>query len=416
MIDPLESVFQSAPGRDAAGPSAGVYATALVGAFILPILGVLWLAGTTAQAWSGMWRGLLCALAPLALGWSVGFLFGLPQIQKVSTGQTASGDTSYAPGGHLEAISDWLTKIIVGVSLVQWNSFMAKFWAIAGAMSSTFDPRNGTMVAACALVYFGLLGLMGGYLTTRLNLANLMARADRQLNRPDPSDVERVGRTQIDQSTGTLDNPDPSASASLAAFPMSSFTTPKALSAWAKAKLFLGDRPSAITALEKAIDLDPKDPTLRRELAALVKPQDAARANQLLEDAAKIQEDPTRLASRMLVALYKAPPTGFTDVIATLESRILDPHYKEVADLHAYLCCAYGQKADYQLEKGEIAKASPEFANLKARALEQAGQAIQLDGAKWKGMLAAFLAPPPGATDDDLRVFGDDPDFRSLVK
>jgi hypothetical protein len=416
MANPLASVVQNLTAPDPAGPSPGVYSTAFVVAFLLPFLGVLWLAGTAAQTWAGMWRGLLCALAPMALGWSVGFLFGLPQIQKVNSGQTAGGDTSYAPGGHLEAISDWLTKIIVGVSLVQWNSFMGKFWAIAGAMSPTFDARNGTMVAACVLVYFGILGLLAGYLTTRLNLANLMARADRQLNRPDPSDVERVGRTQLDQSTGTLDNPDPSASASLAAFPMSSFTTPKALSAWAKAKLFLGDRPSAITALERAIDLDRNDPTLMRDLAALVKPQDPTRSSSLLEDAAKIQEDPTRLASRMLVALYKDPPRGFTDVIATLESRIQDPHYKEVADLHAYLCCAYGQKADYQVKQGEITKPSPEFNSLKAHALEQAGQAIQLDGAKWKGILATFLAPPPGATDDDLSVFGDDLDFRSLLK
>jgi len=417
MPNPVESLLNSAigpRGGDASNPVAPNIGFAT--AFLVPLLGVMWLAGMTAHAYAGAWKGLLCALAPAALGWCVGFLFGLPQIPKGVQAPATSSDPSYSPGGHLEDIADWLTKIIVGVGLVQWNTFMSKFWAIAGAMASTFSPEGGTMIAACVLVYFGMVGSLAGYLTTRLNLANLMARADRQLNRPDPSDVERVGQTLIDQSTGTVGNADPSASATLAAFPMSSFTTPRALSAWAKAKLFLGDRASAIAALEKAIDLDRKDASLKRDLAALMNQQDPARANQLLVEAAEIQEDPVRLASRMMVALYKNPPTGFTDVIGTLESRIGDSKYRENADLHAYLCCAYGQKATYQVEKGEITKEGPEFSALKAGAFEQAGLAIKYDGGKWKSILAAFLSPAPGAMDDDLKSFGDDQAFRNLVK
>jgi len=421
MANPLGILYQFLFDSRATDSSiSGDEGAKFIIALLLPLAGVMWLAGInagmTAPISSGLWRGLLCALAPMAVGWSVGFLFGLPQIPKGSSSQGPGGDPTYAPGGHLEAISDWLTKIIVGVSLVQWNTFMTKFWGIAGAMGSTFGTRDGTIIAACVLVYFGILGALAGYLSTRLNLAHRMAWADRQMNRPDPSDVELVGRTQIDQGSGTLGNPDPSASAALAAFPMSRFTTPKALSAWAKAKLFLGDRPSAITALEKAIDLDRKDPTLKRDLAALMKAQDPARSSQLLTEAADIKEDPVRLASRMLVALYKTPPIGFTDVIGTLESRIGDPQYRDNADLHAYLCCAYGQKAAYQLGKQEITKPGAEFDALKTCALEQADKAIHLDGAKWKGFLATLLAPPPGAPDDDLKVFGDDEGFRNLLK
>jgi hypothetical protein len=379
----------------------------------------MWLAGTNSLVRAGAWKGLLCALAPLALGWVVGFLFGLPQVPKGSPGDSKDGVQTYAPGGHLEAISDWLTKIIVGVGLVQWNAFMAKFWGVTELMSRIFGRNenlvDGKLIAACALVYFGLLGLLAGYLTTRLYLASLIVWADRRLNRPDPSDVEKVNQAQIDQSTGELRDVDPGAAAALVAFPMSSFITPKALSAWGKAKLFLGDRASAITALGKAIDLDRKDPTIRRDLAALVKAQDPGRASQLLFEAADIKEDPVRLASRMLVALYKEPPIGFTDVISTLNSRIQDPPYKDSADLHAYLCCAYGQKAAYDLGQQSITKQSTDFKKLRDLAFDHASQAINLDGATWKPRLAAFLHPQPTSSDDDLKIFGDDPEFNNLV-
>jgi len=423
MADLLDYLRQSPAVRTAEGKNRGLVPTspkvAIYVAFLVPVVGIMWLAGTNGSGWSGAWKGLICALAPLALGWVVGFLFGLPQIPKGSPGDSKDGVQAYAPGGHLEAISDWLTKIIVGVGLVQWNTFMVKFWGVAELMSRIFGRDgnliDGKMIAACALVYFGLLGLLAGYLTTRLYLASLIVWADRRLNRPDPSDVEKVNQAHIDQSTGELQEVDPGAAAALVAFPMSSFITPKALSAWGKAKLFLGDRASAITALGKAIDLDKKDPTLRRDLAALIKAQDPVRASQLLFEAADIKEDPVRLASRMLVALYKDPPIGFTDVISTLDSRIKTPPYKDSADLHAYLSCAYGQKAAYDLGQQSITKPSTEFTKLKDLAYDHASQAINLGGATWKPRLAAFLHPQPGSPDDDLKDFGDDPGFNNLV-
>ena len=52
----------------------------------------------------------------------MGFLFGVPwatqQITREREG-TIRGQHSYLPNTNLEQISDWLTKIIVGVGLVE---------------------------------------------------------------------------------------------------------------------------------------------------------------------------------------------------------------------------------------------------------------------------------------------------------
>src|ERR1700730_13401118 len=53
----------------------------------------------------------LCSSACMALGWAVGFLFGVPRV--------GSTPASTRINTNLEQISDWLTKILVGVGLTQ---------------------------------------------------------------------------------------------------------------------------------------------------------------------------------------------------------------------------------------------------------------------------------------------------------
>src|SRR6266850_7688731 len=67
--------------------------------------------------------GLLVAGAALAAGILIGFLFGIPRtLQREGPKDTANGNApgeAYGVNTNLEQISDWLTKIIVGVGLVQ---------------------------------------------------------------------------------------------------------------------------------------------------------------------------------------------------------------------------------------------------------------------------------------------------------
>lgn len=64
--------------------------------------------------------GLLLALASVMVGVLVGFLFGIPRaLQNAGTGGAEAGWGRYSTNTNLEQISDWLTKILVGVGLVE---------------------------------------------------------------------------------------------------------------------------------------------------------------------------------------------------------------------------------------------------------------------------------------------------------
>jgi hypothetical protein len=65
--------------------------------------------------------GLLAAFAASAVGGMIGFLFGVPKGPSDSNDQQRSG-FYYRPNTNLEQVSDWLTKIIVGVGLIQFRA------------------------------------------------------------------------------------------------------------------------------------------------------------------------------------------------------------------------------------------------------------------------------------------------------
>jgi hypothetical protein len=87
------------------------------------------------------------------------------------------GNTQYGRGPstavntNLEQISDWLTKIIVGVSLVNSeNVGLAMSTAAENIALSIGGGPEKKSLALAILVYFGVTGVLGGYLLTRLFL------------------------------------------------------------------------------------------------------------------------------------------------------------------------------------------------------------------------------------------------------
>jgi hypothetical protein len=130
---------------------------------------------------------LLLAGAALAIGVLIGFLFGIPRTLQQS-GLTALGSTpaSSAPvqtlgvNTNLEQISDWLTKIIVGVGLVQLTQFPASFQRLANYFSTAFGSSVPGAIVAGIILYFGIFGFLLGYLWTRLYLTGEFSRAERE--------------------------------------------------------------------------------------------------------------------------------------------------------------------------------------------------------------------------------------------
>jgi hypothetical protein len=85
----------------------------------------------------------------------------------------------HLPNSNLEQVSDWLTKILIGVGLVELNSLVRS----VGRFAETLEPALGgdqvAQVFAMGLVVaFFVSGFLAGYLFTRLRLQSALVRAD----------------------------------------------------------------------------------------------------------------------------------------------------------------------------------------------------------------------------------------------
>lgn len=137
-------------------------------------------------------------LAYYGCGFLVGFLFGIPRVLQGDNppandanpgGAAAAGRAGYAQrvNTNLEQISDWLTKIIVGLGLVELRTvpdhlYRASDWmARSFAKAETGAPSQAAASFSSAfIVFFVIAGFMAGYLITRLFLAGAFGRADQQ--------------------------------------------------------------------------------------------------------------------------------------------------------------------------------------------------------------------------------------------
>lgn len=137
---------------------------------------------------------LACALGFLSVGVLMGFLFGIPKVfqgQGEGAAPEANGSkpleergTSYRMqvNTNLEQISDWLTKIIVGVGLVELKQIPDSLLRLAAYIQPGIGSGEEARVMALAIIlYASLLGFFLGYLVTRTYIAGIFRRADEQL-------------------------------------------------------------------------------------------------------------------------------------------------------------------------------------------------------------------------------------------
>ena len=154
-------------------------------------------------AWSV--GSLLCGGAMLT-GVLLGFLFGIPRTRQREGGivPDASGapdatpgqdkpaepptaspqpaqasSVSYRANTNLEEISDWLTKILVGVGLTQIDAIQKGFAELTEQAAMGLGNQPHSQIYAAALIGFAIVpGFLYGYLWTRLYLASVMRDAD----------------------------------------------------------------------------------------------------------------------------------------------------------------------------------------------------------------------------------------------
>lgn len=136
---------------------------------------------------------LLWGGACLATGALAGFLFGIPKTlqggaaeKPISTAANAGAkdaqqsdvDFGQRVNTNLEEISDWLTKILVGLGLAELRSVPARLRDAAAYVAGALGGAREQHFALALVIYFTVVGFMGGYLLTRLFLQRAFFMAD----------------------------------------------------------------------------------------------------------------------------------------------------------------------------------------------------------------------------------------------
>lgn len=124
---------------------------------------------------------LLLAGASGAVGAFLGFLFGIPRSQQVTIAPNGGGaPRSYSENTNLEQISDWLTKIIVGLTLVQFSELLDMLKVLSAAYGPAIVNHSNAAVpqatAMAIVIYFLMAALFFVYLWTRIYVEALFRR------------------------------------------------------------------------------------------------------------------------------------------------------------------------------------------------------------------------------------------------
>jgi len=157
------------------------------------------------RTWADYARMVAGLVMIAGCAWSVGallgFLFGIPRTLSTAsleaTGAESAEDTigaaqdpatvrgrdevHYRVNTNLEQISDWLTKMLVGVGLTQLHGLPGNLRDASAYFAAALGtPAELSGFVLALLVYFSIVGFMTGYLWTRVLLAPLFKLADRR--------------------------------------------------------------------------------------------------------------------------------------------------------------------------------------------------------------------------------------------
>jgi hypothetical protein len=154
--------------------------TALI-ALVAIVIGLAVLAFASCPAWA---VALLWAMASMAAGGMLGFLFGVPKVLQ-DQAQPGSGYRQVV-NTNLDQISDWLTKVVVGLTLVNARDLSKSLVGTGEILGKALGGGpSHTAVGVATIVYFAVIGFLATYILTRLYLAQAFYYGDQ----PPPAEV-----------------------------------------------------------------------------------------------------------------------------------------------------------------------------------------------------------------------------------
>ncbi|WP_427892661.1 hypothetical protein ACQHIV_07130 [Kribbella sp. GL6] len=190
--------WQGRPGSTPGSRVSAVYAvevTAIAGGLLATIAYAA--AGSNASL-PVVSASAMIAVAALGSGVLAGILFGVPRTT-TTTGNDKPAVGAVGANTNLEQISDWLTKILVGVGLTQFVAIKHQATQLFHALAPALGNGNGReSFAGSVVIYFFVVGFLSGWLYARLRLGLLMSNTDALLELARRAD--RAGDTETAQT------------------------------------------------------------------------------------------------------------------------------------------------------------------------------------------------------------------------
>jgi tetratricopeptide (TPR) repeat protein len=366
------------------------------------------------------------SLAAYTAGLLLGFLFSIPKAAEDPTPDhvsKGSGDVSPSTANatpeaeqtavprkllsvntNFEQISDWLTKIIVGVGLVESKQIIVTTGQLTGFLAAGFasasrkpvDPSLDVLALAI-IIGFPSLGTLTGYLYTRLYVARALGEADAASTRPEGqisandkatleqtveskgSDLKRSSTTRSIDTAALNDNTRRIA-LEIASKDPRSLASADDLYAWCNSQLALGNFAAAFYGYSILFERDPDNPRTRFEYARAL--EFAGRLNEAIEQLQLAYSNRTLISSdlRSMISeelvnaqLMTPPPAGFTEALAILDSYV---KVSGASSMWAWIlmALALGQRYNYRL-----AQSDPNAPEELPGIVESARRALALD-------------------------------------
>jgi hypothetical protein len=408
---------------------------------------------------------VLCAAA--SVGCLLGFLFGIPRtLQRANPGpqpdpkpdqpstpesKTAAAATrAFLSNTSLEEISDWLTKIIIGLGLVQFQTFIAYLYkaalfaaAFVAAKDFVNDPDVLKYDATYASPFFFALiiaslisGCLFAYLETRTRLTLLFVTTEKAQAPVNDELLQSANRPVATGGAGgtgdgnldSLRPPNKAAPPSpedvaLAKLPRDSLQDPKQIVGWALAQARTGNLQIAEDALRDALQKEPDNDDIRLRIADVRRLRaNYSGANEMFMEVINKTTEPKKRAELLRRALYASlyipPDEGFKQAIL-LSDQLLQMPDQATATIYLWRAAAYGQK--YLWLKQNAGKPE-ELTDARAKALEAVKKVVELapDYVSIERSLLRSLFDPAteggqDGTENDLEVFKNEQDFKDVI-
>jgi tetratricopeptide (TPR) repeat protein len=340
----------------------------------------------------------------------------------------------FATNTNLEEISDWITKIIVGLSLVQASLIFEKIKSGAAIFQSHAMPQasGADVVFVVVLVSSTIAGFLFLYMETRTRVTLLFADLENVAGRDTISKRKLDAVLKAPITAGPESGPDKarlgltakpapiSEDEEILKIPYDQLKTTDQFAAWASAQARANNYQAAIRALQDAIAKDPNNSELLLRLADIQQRAGNARAVYALvgEARQKNEDDPSLLKRQLYASLYLDPPDSFTKALAIADKIRAIPGMADDPAVQLWVACAQAQRYKWLIANNGN---DDQKNDAKAKALAAVQRVVALEPKSdniTRVLLRNLINPNEdqiAAGENDLEVFKEDQAFQQAI-